>query len=573
MKHKFEAQAGRLYAAQPQALDLMYEIMRDRSNKVVDGVCIVSIQGPLDQHPSGPFDNYDDILERFEEAMEDENSTAVVLMFDSPGGDAYGMIEARRKIQRLRKENPNKPVYAYSNECCFSAAYGLASACQEIWLPSTGGVGSVGVVRPTKDESAAYAKAGVRMLYISAPAGKALGRPGLPVDEKTEARIQAEVDQFADLFFKGVSRSRGISVEDILALQADTYHGKKAIKAGLADGISGPADFLSMIRTAHPMAAPQDSGSPITRQSSSSKQEPDMKAKKLAATLLALKAEKSTCLAALAGSKSVDERKTLAAQLDAVIGKLEAAYKKTKKVEETEEETAEEEEEEERCDDDDEAPADEEDDDDDDDDDDEDSSVSTGSSVDEKHEKAFLKATSGLQTPARLLRLCKQITGKQDIGEVFGALDAMGIRLKSAAKTEKRVAKLEESNVRTKVSALLTKAKEDGRVTPAQVPALKEQGMKDYKWLKGYLSTLAPKVNQEEVEYDLSASGQAPSLAEQVSALGGRSNVPMSDQQKILSAFSNGLGEDATKTFKGIQTAALEKANGIFNGTKSGPRF
>lgn len=582
MKHKPDMQpypykSGHLYAIQEQALDLMFEVNRDRSNRVEDGIGILTVYGPLDHHASGAFDNYDSIIERYEELLEDEDVQAVVFAFDSPGGDAYGMIEARRSILKLREQ---KPTYAYSNESCFSAAYGLASACEEIWLPSTGGAGSVGVVRPMKDESEAYKRAGVKMFYVSTPPGKALGRPGLPVDDKTLARIQAEVDQFGDIFFKGVSKARGISINAIHELQANVFHGKRAVKAGLADGVAGWGEFLDMIRLAHGGISAPVKGKTINRSSSDSTQEPtDMKAKKAAATLLALMGEKTKCLTALAASKNTEERVKLAGNLDKIISDIsaastKAAYKKTKKVEETEERTEdeeeeeesseeEEEEEEERCDDDE----------DDDDDDDEDSSVSsTGSSVDEKAEATFLKATTGLQTPARLLRLCKQITGKQNVGEVFGALDAMGIRLKSAAKTEKRVAKLEMSSRRTKVNSLLAKAKDEGKITPAQVTALREQGMKDYSWLKGYVATLAPKVNQDEVEYDLGAQSQAPSMADQVNMLGG-SKLGQTDQQKILQVATSSLSGDESKLFSSIQGKAVEKANSIFNGTKAGPRY
>ena len=582
MKHKpemqkYETKSGHPYAIQEQALDLLFEVNRDRSNRVEDGIGILTVYGPLDHHASGSFDNYDSIIERYEELLDNEDVLAVAFAFDSPGGDAYGMIEARKTILKLREQ---KPTYAYSNESCFSAAYGLASACSEIWVPQTGGVGSVGVVRPMRDESEAFKRAGVKMYYVSTPPGKALGRPGLPVDDATLSRIQAEVDQFGELFFKGVSRARGISINDIHRLQANVFHGKKAIKAGLADGVAGWDEFLDMIRLAH--GGMPTGKSPITRSSSDKVQEPtDMKAKKAAATLLALMGEKTKCLTALAASKNTEERVKLAGNLDKLIAEIsaastQAAYKKTKKVEETEEQTddeedeesAEEEEEEERCDDED-------------DDDDEssdggssdggsDSSMSTD--AEEKSSKAFLKATTGLQTPARLLRLCRQVTGKNDIGEVFGALDAMGIRLKSAAKTEKRVAKLEMTNVRTKVTALLNKAVADGRVTPAQLTALKEQGMKDYSWLKGYVATLPKAVRQdsEEVQYDLSQT-RAPSMADQVSMLGG-SNVRQTDQEKILSVATSSLSEAEGKMFTSIQSKAVEKANGIFNPSKVGPR-
>src|SRR5262249_41247650 len=133
-------------------------------------------------HRSWLWHSYEDLAVEAARALEHELVKALVLKIDSPGGVASGMGEAHRAIRRM-SARAGKPIYAYSDELAASAAYHLASACTEVWLPESGHVGSVGVILCTIDETQALKKAGLAVRYLVTGARKADLHPGQPVTD------------------------------------------------------------------------------------------------------------------------------------------------------------------------------------------------------------------------------------------------------------------------------------------------------------------------------------------------------------------------------------------------------
>jgi hypothetical protein len=282
-------------------------------------------------------------------------------------------------------------------------------------------------------------------------------------------RAQDRVEYFADIFFRAVASSRGVSIPKIAGLEAGVYQGSRAVKVGLADGVAGWNEFLEHVAEQLQMKIKPSKSSPKATEKSD--EEPLEKA-----------------LAALLATSS---------NPSALVSKLRADMRKPeeKSEEEDEEEESEEEEEEEddRCEEEDEEE-----------DDEESTGASTKSSTEdstdaEEEEKAFYGAKTGLYNPRRLVRLCRQVTGcNGSIKELFGALDALGVQKKHVAKSSARLEKLEARARAADVDAMIGKAKREGRVTRAQVEQLRAQGMKDPKFLKGFLSGLPKLVRTRE---------------------------------------------------------------------------
>lgn len=207
----------------------------------IDGdVAVVSIEGPLAQRAWSCWmfegDGYDAITERVSAALGDPSIRAVVLRIDSPGGEVAGCFEAVRSI-RSAAQSAGKPLTAFVDEMACSAAYALACACDRIVLPDTGCVGSVGVILALMEESKALDMAGITPNVITSGAAKADGHRAIPLSPDARARIQAEVDQLAQVFAQEVANGRGIDAQEALALEAQIFYGAEAIKRGLADQI------------------------------------------------------------------------------------------------------------------------------------------------------------------------------------------------------------------------------------------------------------------------------------------------------------------------------------------------
>ena len=563
---RFAPKSGAVLAITPEALDVCYAPFEAQTEvEIYDGIAIVAVVGPLDHHQGSPFDNYDSITHRLEAAFSNEETRAVVMCFDSPGGDAAGMIECHRKIKAMREKH-GKPIYAYSNETMASAAYGIGSACDEIWLPSTGILGSVGVISVLEDRTKQNAQAGIRVALVTSGTHKADRRPDRELTDEILGRVQEQVDYFAKSFWSTAGKARGVSAKALRELEAGVFYGEGAVKVGLADGVAGWDEFFELVRSSHGMESGRSTGESLSAKQKQGNAPQRSQEMRLMSTLLKANQEKKELLAKLSAATTDEERISLAAALTALsTSTVDAKMVKHQKVTEKYEEDDSEDEEEDEEDEEEESKASAEEDDEDDEDDDEDGDD------DEKCAKALL-SHNGRKAKA-LLTSVRKLTGKKSLGEVFGALDALSVKLDASSRTAARVEKLERDAKRSRVLGMIKAAQRDGKVTPAQAGALLEAGMSKPKWLKGYLETLDKKVTTAEsaIAESISAAS-APDVDAQLGALARGSNG-MTDADRILSAATTGLRPDEAAAFKARFDKAADKANGMFNATRKGPRF
>ena len=171
---------------------------------------------------------------------------AVVLCLDSPGGVVAGLQETAKAIRRAADEAAI-PIYAYINEMATSAAYALACSCDELYLPASGIAGSIGVISTMADQSAADAKAGIRVVTLTSGARKADGHPHVPISDEAIDVEQERVDALARQFFRHVSARRGLSVPKIASYEAGIFLGRGAVDVGLVDAVMGWDAFVEAI--------------------------------------------------------------------------------------------------------------------------------------------------------------------------------------------------------------------------------------------------------------------------------------------------------------------------------------
>lgn len=216
-------------------------VMNDaRPFQLVDGVAVYRIRGALAREGGSYYywswQGYDDIVAATEQALGAKDVRALMFVIDSPGGEASGCFDAVRKIRAL-KEQSGKPIVAYVDELAASAAYAIASAADEIIVPDTGEVGSIGVIVSMFEYSKAFEIEGVTPNIITSGALKATGHYAIAMSDEQRAAVQRDIDQLAQLFAAEVVEGRGGTVKSWLALEADTRIGKAAIAAKLADQV------------------------------------------------------------------------------------------------------------------------------------------------------------------------------------------------------------------------------------------------------------------------------------------------------------------------------------------------
>lgn len=219
-----------------------------RAYEVIDGVAIIPVQGSLAQRVGGldPYSGvvgYNQVGTKIDFAMSDPTVRAILLDVDSPGGEVAGCFDLSRKIAANSKRSGGKPIIGAANEQAASAGYALISAADEVYMPETGIVGSIGVWTLLVDMTRALDKDGFEVTMIRAGERKARGNPYERADKQVVTKLQNWVEATRQQFAQLVADNRGIAVQQVLDQEGDWYHGDEALERGLIDGI-GPFEAI-----------------------------------------------------------------------------------------------------------------------------------------------------------------------------------------------------------------------------------------------------------------------------------------------------------------------------------------
>lgn len=191
---------------------------------------------------SAPPASYEVIKQDMSDLLADDSIKTIIGRFDSPGGMASQNMDLSDFIYSSRGQGTR--MIAMVDDMAYSAAFGIASAFDEIWVTRTSGVGSVGVVSYHIDQSEANSKAGIKIEYIYAGDKKVLGNPHEELSEEGRKEYQAEVNRLYNIFTATVARNLNLSVEQVRATEAGTFNGEDAIEAGFAHTVGTFDDLL-----------------------------------------------------------------------------------------------------------------------------------------------------------------------------------------------------------------------------------------------------------------------------------------------------------------------------------------
>ncbi|HDU8310070.1 S49 family peptidase [Morganella morganii] len=215
---------------------------KDSGYDVLEGIAVIPVYGTLVQklgtlRPYSGMTGYDGIRRVFLTAVNDPEVKGICLDIDSPGGEVAGCFDL---VDLIYAERGKKPIHAILSENAFSAAYAIASAADKIYVPRTGGVGSVGVIVIHCDWSQRIKDDGLKVSIITYGNRKAESNPYVALSDEAQAAIQHDVDEMGRLFVSTVSRNRGLSETVIRNTQAACYLAAEGVQMGLADVVASP---------------------------------------------------------------------------------------------------------------------------------------------------------------------------------------------------------------------------------------------------------------------------------------------------------------------------------------------
>lgn len=212
-----------------------YEVAMGLAKIDVQGTTVAKLGGV---RPMSGMTGYDGVRQNVLAAAIDPKAKAIVLDVDSPGGEVSQLFDLVDTIKAVDQEL--KPVYAILTENAFSAGYAIASAARRIYVPRTGGTGSIGIVCAHCDLSKAIEKAGIKVTFLYDGDRKVDGVSELPLSDAAYERAMKDIRTIGSIFKATVARNRGLSVEKIHDMQAGTFLGADGVAAGLADEVAAP---------------------------------------------------------------------------------------------------------------------------------------------------------------------------------------------------------------------------------------------------------------------------------------------------------------------------------------------
>jgi signal peptide peptidase SppA len=184
------------------------------------------------------------LLQQFRQAVDDPSVQAIIFDIDSPGGTVEGVEELATEIRNAKGK---KQTIAVCNKLCASAAYYIASACNEIVASPSSMTGSIGVYCAHEDASKYLENLGVKVSLIKFGENKAEGNPYEPLSDAARAHMQESVDLFGNMFEKAVAKGRKVSQEKVHTTfgQGLMFGAAKAQKIGMVDTIGTFDDVLA----------------------------------------------------------------------------------------------------------------------------------------------------------------------------------------------------------------------------------------------------------------------------------------------------------------------------------------
>jgi len=238
-------------------LDLRAHVAGQEPKRAVSGIgrkfdtvagttAVIEIQGTMTKAGSSLGGGGTvEMRQAIRKANEDKSIGSIILRFDSPGGTVSGTSDLASEVA-----SSAKPVVAFVEDLCCSAAMWVASQCDEIFANNaTAIVGSIGTFMGLYDVSKAFEKEGIRPILIKAGEFKGGGFPGEKITDKQVAEWQKSIDEIQSQFTAGIAKGRGMSLQAASKLATGScFMAEEATRLRLIDGIKSFDDVVQHVR-------------------------------------------------------------------------------------------------------------------------------------------------------------------------------------------------------------------------------------------------------------------------------------------------------------------------------------
>ena len=185
---------------------------------------------------NGPIFKIETVLEKIEEAKNDNNIKGVLFTVDSPGGAVAPSVELSYAIKELSQI---KPVIAYASGIMASGSY-YASIWADMIIANPGSmVGSIGVIFQGANVEELISKLGIKTQTVKAGKFKEAGTPTRAWTAYEEEELNKVLNDTYQTFVNDVSSARELDPKDHTKFaDAHIFTAKQAKEVGLIDRVT-----------------------------------------------------------------------------------------------------------------------------------------------------------------------------------------------------------------------------------------------------------------------------------------------------------------------------------------------
>lgn len=190
--------------------------------------------------------NANTIVTGLRKAFEAEQSKAVIMVINSPGGSPVQSGYVYDEMWRLREKYPDKKLFAVITDLGASGGYYMAAAANNIYADKASLVGSIGVTASGFGFVGMMDKLGVERRHFTSGEHKAFLDPFSPVKDGESVFWQQVLGSVHKQFIDVVRRGRGDRLKFSEAMSESkmfsglVWSGEQALELGLIDGLGSP---------------------------------------------------------------------------------------------------------------------------------------------------------------------------------------------------------------------------------------------------------------------------------------------------------------------------------------------
>lgn len=212
---------------------------------------VIQVRGTITPRPSlfsSGGTSCAEIGEALDEMVANPDVAAIVMDFDTPGGQVFGVEELGMKIAAAKKV---KSVHGCISHMACSAGMWLISQCASISAAPNAWTASIGVLMRHLSTAKSDERMGISYTTVTAGRRKAEADSSIPLGEEARKHYQDQCDALYEKFVSAVAAGRGVSKDKVRSAEwgeGAVVLAEEAVKVGMVDRIATMDEVLAQLR-------------------------------------------------------------------------------------------------------------------------------------------------------------------------------------------------------------------------------------------------------------------------------------------------------------------------------------